>query len=74
MTPGGVAEALHRCVSPAAILLPGPDVNLAVGARVAAHLYGTRCRYWPWTPSLFNALRSGMTVDTDGARRITAGD
>lgn len=39
-TPAGVAEALRREMGPAAILLPGPDANIATGALVAAKLYG----------------------------------
>ena len=39
-TPAGVAEALRRGMGPAAILLPGPDANIATGALVAARIYG----------------------------------
>ena len=39
-TPAGVAEALRRMVGPVAILLPAIDVNIMVGAQVAARLYG----------------------------------
>jgi len=39
-TPAGIAEAISRGVGPAAIALGKADVNVAVGAMVAAALYG----------------------------------
>lgn len=39
-TPAGIAEAIRRGVGPAAIALTQADVNVAVGAMVAAALYG----------------------------------
>ncbi|MDH3666104.1 MAG: DUF126 domain-containing protein [Paracoccaceae bacterium] len=39
-TPAGVAEAIRRGCGPAAILLGARDVNVAIGAMVAARLYG----------------------------------
>ncbi len=41
--PGAIAEAIRLGTAPAAIILAEPDVNLAVGAEVAATLYGCRC-------------------------------
>ncbi|NIP76669.1 MAG: DUF126 domain-containing protein, partial [Xanthomonadales bacterium] len=41
-TPAGVAEAIRRGRGPAAILLGARDVNIAIGAMVAARLYGLR--------------------------------
>ncbi len=38
-TPGGIAEAIRRGTAPAAIILITPDINLAIGAAVAARLY-----------------------------------
>jgi uncharacterized protein len=42
-SPGAIAEAIRRHTAPAAIILSKPDVNLAIGAFIAAVLYGHRC-------------------------------
>lgn len=41
--PGAIAEAIRRGTAPAAIVLEKPDINLAIGAQVAAVLYGRPC-------------------------------
>ena len=41
--PGAIAEAIRLGTAPAAIILAVPDVNLAIGAEVAATLYGRHC-------------------------------
>ena len=41
--PGAIAEAIRLGTAPAAIILAEPDINLAVGAEVAAALYGRHC-------------------------------
>ena len=41
--PGAIAEAIRLGTAPVAIMLAEPDINLAVGAEVAATLYGRRC-------------------------------
>ena len=41
--PGAIAEAIRLGTAPAAIILAVPDINLAVGAEVAAILYGRHC-------------------------------
>lgn len=41
--PGAIAEAIRRMTAPAAIVLAESDINLAIGAAVAATLYGARC-------------------------------
>lgn len=41
--PGAIAEAIRRGTAPAAIILAEPDINLAIGAEVAATLYGRNC-------------------------------
>lgn len=41
--PGAIAEAIRLGMAPAAIVLAVPDINLAVGADVAATLYGRHC-------------------------------
>ena len=38
--PGALAEAIRRETAPAALIMIEPDVNLAIGAEVAATLYG----------------------------------
>jgi uncharacterized protein len=42
-TPGGIAEAMRRGTAPSGIILVTPDINLAIGAAVAARLYGACC-------------------------------
>jgi uncharacterized protein len=42
-TPGGIAEAIRRGTAPHGIILMVPDINLAVGAAVAARLYAKQC-------------------------------
>jgi uncharacterized protein len=42
-TPGGIAEAIRRGTAPLGIILMSPDINLAIGAAVAARLYGNNC-------------------------------
>jgi uncharacterized protein len=42
-TPGGIAEAIRRGTAPLGIILMAPDINLAIGAAVAARLYGNNC-------------------------------
>jgi uncharacterized protein len=41
--PGAIAEAIRLGTAPLALILVTPDINLAIGAAVAARLYGTRC-------------------------------
>ena len=41
--PGAIAEAIRLGTGPAGIVLVAPDINLAVGATVAAELYGKAC-------------------------------
>ena len=38
--PGALAESIRRKTGPAALIMIEPDVNLAIGAEVAATLYG----------------------------------
>lgn len=42
-TPGGIAEAIRRGTAPLGIILVTPDINLAIGAAVAAKLYQRQC-------------------------------
>ncbi len=41
--PGAIAEAIRLGTAPSALILIMPDINLAIGAAVAARLYGNKC-------------------------------
>ncbi|MCA3574764.1 MAG: DUF126 domain-containing protein [Aestuariivirga sp.] len=70
--PGAIAEAVRLGTAPAAIILAEPDINLAIGAEVAATLYGKRCVIACVTPDELSSLReaSAITIAADGS--ITA--
>lgn len=55
-TPGGIAEAIRRGTGPLGIILIKPDVNLAIGAAVAARLYGRDCPVLAVTAEDYAAL------------------
>lgn len=55
--PGAIAEAIRLGTAPAAIILEVPDVNLAVGAEVAATLYGKDCAVLVVSPEDMASLR-----------------
>ncbi len=40
---GAIAEAIRLHTAPAAIIMLRPDINLAIGALIAASLYGHEC-------------------------------
>jgi len=71
-TPAGIAEAIRRGVGPAGIALGEADVNVAVGAMVAAALYGVEVPVLVIDPDARAELRSGdvMEVDRQGAVRV----
>lgn len=75
-TPAGIAEAIRRGVGPAAIALGKADVNVAVGAMVAAALYGVEIPVLVIDDADRAGLRSGDRVeaDWDGRIRITAAE
>ena len=72
-TPGGIAEAIRRGVGPVGIVLGKADVNIAVGAMVAAALYGVAVPVLVIGDAQRARLRSGDLVeaDRDGHLRIT---
>ena len=72
-TPGGIAEAIRRGVGPVGIVLGKADVNVAVGAMVAAVLYGVAVPVLVIGDAQRARLRSGDLVeaDRDGHLRIT---
>ena len=71
--PGAIAEAIRRGTAPAAIILAEPDINVAVGAEVAATLYGRHCVVACVTPQELETLRGArrLRIAADGA--ITPG-
>jgi predicted aconitase with swiveling domain len=72
-TPGGIAEAIRRGVGPVGIVLAKADVNVAVGAMVAAALYGIAVPVLVISDAQRADLRSGDHVQAalDGRMRIT---
>lgn len=66
--PGAIAEAIRLGTAPAAIILAMPDVNLAIGAEVAANLYGRHCAVLAVTPEELARLRqeTHLHVAEDG--------
>lgn len=60
--PGAIAEAIRLGTAPAAIVLAEPDINLAVGAEVAATLYGRGC--------VVACVTMGELEQLRGARRV----
>jgi uncharacterized protein len=67
-TPGGIAEAIRRGTAPLGIILVTPDINLAIGAAVAAKLYNTQCPVLSVTASDYETLRklSHITIHANG--------
>ena len=64
-TPAGIAEAIRRGVGPAAIALGKADVNVAVGAMVAAALYGVAIPVVVIGDGDRARLRSGDRIEAD---------
>ncbi len=55
--PGAIAEAIRLGTAPAAIILMQADINLAIGADVAATLYGKSCAVLTVTQGEMSELR-----------------
>lgn len=68
-----LAEAVRAGHAPAAILLGGPDLILAVGAAVAAELYGKHVPVLVLRPQDQEAIRDGMRVRIQTGGEITLG-
>lgn len=67
-----LAEAIRAGTAPAAVVLGEPDPIVALGALVAAELYGRECPVI-WLPrkeyrSLVSGMRAEVRADGDGAR------
>jgi predicted aconitase with swiveling domain len=67
--PGALAEAIRRGTAPLAIILVSPDINLAIGAEVAAELYGRQCPILAVGEAEFERLAACATlaIRADGA-------
>lgn len=67
-TPGGIAEAVRRGTGPLGVILITPDINLAVGAQVAAALYGKQCPVIAVTGEDYAILvqQPGLLIARDG--------
>jgi uncharacterized protein len=57
-----LAESIRLGTAPAGIVLGEPDEIIAIGALVAAELYGTRIPVVSATPSAYASLREGATI------------
>ena len=68
--PGAIAEAIRLGTAPAAIILEVPDVNLAIGAEVAATLYGRCCAVLAVSPAEMALLRQADRLRVTAAGEI----
>ena len=73
-TPAGVAENIRNGAGPVAILLREADVNIAVGAMVAARLYDLRIPVLQVPDPLFAQLVTGRDIAVDPSGHISALD
>ncbi len=66
--PGAIAEAIRLGTAPRAIILAEADVNLAIGAEVAATLYGRICVVACVAPDELPVLAAmtRLTIRADG--------
>ena len=71
--PGAIAEAIRLGTAPAAIILAEPDINVAVGAEVAATLYGRHCVVACVTPQELETLRGARRLRIAANGAITPG-
>ena len=73
-TPAGVAEALRRKTGPAAVVLAGTDVNIAVGAMVADRLYETGTPVVVLESEDYAQIRPGarLAIAEDGSVTVAA--
>jgi uncharacterized protein len=70
-TPGGIAEAIRRGTAPAGIILITPDINLAIGAAVAAQLYDKQCPVLAVTPQDYAHLSKATHIVIADSGQIT---
>ena len=69
--PGAIAEAIRLGTAPAAIVLVTPDINLAVGAEVAAVLYQRSCAVVVVDEEAFRRLAGAARLRLTAAGEIT---
>jgi uncharacterized protein len=60
--PGAIAEAIRLGTAPSAIILVVPDINLAIGAAVAAKLYGNQCPVLAVTEVQYQRLTAAQHI------------
>ena len=67
--PGALAESIRRGTGPAALVMIEPDVNLAIGAEVAATLYGRAMPVLTVSPEDFAIIASwpAASIVEDGS-------
>jgi uncharacterized protein len=70
-TPGGIAEAIRRGTAPLGIILVNADINLAIGAAVAAKLYGKDCPVLSVTVQDFEKLNHAQKISIADNGQIT---
>lgn len=69
--PGAIAEAIRLGTAPLAIVLVTPDINLAVGAEMAARLYQRRCAVVTVTEAEFARLSRCAALRLSATGEIT---
>ena len=71
--PGAIAEAIRLGTATVAIILAEEDINLAVGAEVAATLYGRHCVIACVTAAELESLRGAkqIGIEADGVVTLT---
>jgi uncharacterized protein len=70
-TPGGIAEAIRLGTAPLGIILITPDINLAIGAAVAARLYGNQCPVLAVTAADYHVLTAVQHIAIADDGQIT---
>jgi predicted aconitase with swiveling domain len=69
--PGALAESIRRGTGPAALIMIESDVNLAIGAEVAATLYGRAMPVLTVSPNEFALIATwpAASIEDDGSAR-----
>ncbi len=67
-----LAEAIRAGTAPAAIVLSETDPIVALGALVAAELYGTDCPVVVLRPEAHGRLKDGMSLDVEASGETAA--
>jgi predicted aconitase with swiveling domain len=74
--PGAIAEAIRLGTAPLGIILGKSDINLAIGASVAAILYGRACPIISVSADVYEMLKlaAGVAIKSDGKLTPLAAD